>query len=147
MLDRRTFLASSTAFSFLAFAGCATAPRQTAEERDRALHAMLQGWFDEDLRDNPTFATNLGLDVGELAPLRARLGDASLAKADEERAEAVARFRQLQAFGRDGLSSAGLNPPRSGCGVGCRAFGGRRSATGRSSPSRTSRSRAPCPGP
>ncbi len=107
MLDRRTFLLSTTALGFTALAGCATTARQTPAERDQALDAMLDGWFQEDLRDNPAFATNLGLDVGPLAPLRAQLGDASLAKADEERAEAVARHRQLTAFGRDGLTGAG----------------------------------------
>src|SRR4028119_2106436 len=101
MLNRRAFLASSTALGLVTLAGCATTPRQTAAERDQALHQMLEGWFYEDLRDAPTFATNLGLDVGDLAPLRGQLGDASLAKADEERAEAVARYRQLQAFGRE----------------------------------------------
>ena len=107
MLNRRAFLASSSAFGLVALAGCATGPRQSLAERDEALDRMLEGWFFEDLRDAPTFATNLGLDVGELAPLRAQLGDASLAKADEERAEAVARHRQLQAFGRRGLSAEG----------------------------------------
>ena len=107
MLDRRTFLASSTALGLLGLAGCATTPRQTPEERDRALDQMLSGWFDEDLRESPTFATNLGLDVGELAPLRAQLGDSSRAKLAEERAEALARHRQLTSFGRAGLSRAG----------------------------------------
>ncbi|MDQ4087756.1 MAG: DUF885 family protein [Pseudomonadota bacterium] len=107
MLDRRTFLLSSSALGFVALAGCATTARQSPAERDQALHRMLEEWFYDDLRDAPTFATNLGLDVGDLAPLRAQLGDASLAKADQERAEAVARYRQLQAFGREGLSAEG----------------------------------------
>ncbi|HWT12108.1 MAG TPA: DUF885 family protein [Allosphingosinicella sp.] len=107
MLDRRTFLLSSSAFSFAALAGCAATPRASAAERDQALHAILEGWFQQDLRDSPAFATNLGLDVGDLAPLRAQLGDASLAKAEQDRAEAVARYRQLEAFGRDGLSADG----------------------------------------
>ena len=37
MLDRRTFLASSTALGLLSLAGCQTAPRGTAAERDAAL--------------------------------------------------------------------------------------------------------------
>lgn len=107
MLDRRTFLASSASLAFLGLSGCATAPRQTPEQRDQALHAILQSWFDEDLREAPTFATNLGLDVGELAHLRSQLGDASLSKAAEERAEAVARHAELRRFGRSGLSNEG----------------------------------------
>ncbi len=71
MIDRRTFLASSASIGLLAFSGCTTTPRPGMAERDAALHQLLQGWFDEDLRDRPTFATNLGLDVGDLAYLRA----------------------------------------------------------------------------
>ena len=104
MFDRRTFLLTSAA---LGLAGCATRRGGEAASRDQQLDQILSAWFREDLRDNPTFATNLGLDVGELAPLRSQLGNASLAKANEERAEAVARHRQLQAFGRTGLSAEG----------------------------------------
>ncbi|TMJ18450.1 MAG: DUF885 family protein [Alphaproteobacteria bacterium] len=106
MLDRRTFLASSTAA--LALAGFAPkAVAQDTNDRDRALDALLTRWFDEDLRDMPTTATNLGLDTGELAALRGRLGDASQARADAERAKAVRRAGELNAFGRAGLSEAG----------------------------------------
>jgi len=105
--DRRAFLAGSTALAALAIAGCATAPQSTPAERDAALHRMLLDWFYEDLRDSPTQATNLGLDVGDLAALRSQLSDASLAKADQRRAQAVERNRILQAFGRDGLSVEG----------------------------------------
>lgn len=107
MLDRRTFLASSTALGLLGLAGCATTGNRSPEARDEALDQLLQAWFDSDLRDNPSFATNLGIDTGELAFLRGQLADASLAKTNEERDEAVVRHRQLQAFGRDGLSTAG----------------------------------------
>jgi uncharacterized protein (DUF885 family) len=107
MLDRRTFLLSSASLALLGASGCATRPRESAETRDRALHDILQAWFDADLRDNPTFATNLGLDTGELAFLRGQLGDASRAKLAAERAEALARHRQLARFGRAGLSPAG----------------------------------------
>ena len=46
-----------------------------AGSRDQALDALLTGWFNEDLRENPGFATSLGLDTGALAALRGRLGD------------------------------------------------------------------------
>ena len=72
MLDRRTFLASTSALGALALAGLddllAQVPQSTpANERDSALDRMLIGWFQEDLRENPIQATNLGIDVGELA--------------------------------------------------------------------------------
>ncbi len=107
MFDRRSFMLTSAAVGIAGLSGCATTARETAATRDQELDALLSRWFQEDLRDSPTFATNLGLDVGELATLRAQLADASLASANEERAEAVARHRQLQAFGRAGLSPAG----------------------------------------
>jgi uncharacterized protein (DUF885 family) len=110
MLDRRAFLASSTA---LAFAGLVDAaipavaqPRPTGS-RDQALDALLTNWFNEDLRDNPQFATGLGLDTGNLAALRGALGDRSQAKVEADRAKAVRRQRELRAFGRNGLSGAG----------------------------------------
>jgi uncharacterized protein (DUF885 family) len=107
MLDRRAFLASTGSLALLAASGCATRRQESVEDRDRALDAMLQAWFDEDLRESPTFATNLGLDTGALAGLRGQLGDSSRAKIAEERAEAVARHRQLSQFGRSGLSETG----------------------------------------
>jgi uncharacterized protein (DUF885 family) len=108
MLDRRTFLVSSSALGALGLAGCATLPaRQDSAARDAALDQMVTGWFNEDLRDNPQFATNLGLDVGELAPLRGQLGEESLAEVRLDREKAVARHAQLRSFGRAGLSPAG----------------------------------------
>jgi uncharacterized protein (DUF885 family) len=112
MLDRRTFLASTSALGALALAGLddlfAQVPQSTpANERDSALDRMLIGWFQEDLRENPIQATNLGIDVGELAALRGQLGDNSQAKADADRAKGVQRHRELQAFGRAGLTPAG----------------------------------------
>ena len=108
MIDRRTFLASSTALGAFAIAAPGAALAQAASgTRDDALHQILQGWFDEDLRDSPTFATNLGVDTGALADLRGKLSEASLAEANEDRAKSIARHRQLQAFERDGLTPAG----------------------------------------
>nr|MDP8994909.1 DUF885 family protein [Pseudomonadota bacterium] len=107
MFDRRAFLLSSASVGLLGLSGCTTLPAPAAASGDAELDALLTAWFEEDLRDNPAFATNLGLDVGELAYLRRSLGDASLAKADEERAEAVARDRRLEAFGSEGLSAEG----------------------------------------
>jgi len=106
MLDRRTFLMSSASLALLGAAGCTTAREQSAQGRDQALDAMLQSWFDQDLREAPTFATNLGLDVGELSYLRAQLGDSSRARLAQEREKALARYRQLTQFGRNGLSPA-----------------------------------------
>jgi uncharacterized protein (DUF885 family) len=112
MIDRRNFLITTAAFSAAALAGCGTTGTGAggsagAVSRDQALDALLTRWFNEDLLDAPTFATNLGLDVGERAALRSQIGDQSLAKANEERAEAVARLAELRRFGRAGLSQQG----------------------------------------
>jgi uncharacterized protein (DUF885 family) len=108
MFDRRTFLVTSAAFGAAGLSGCATTATTTAAgTRDEQLDALLTRWFNEDLRDAPTFATNLGLDVGELAHLRGELGVQSVAKAEEERAQATARYAELRRFGRRGLSEAG----------------------------------------
>src|SRR5688500_13485754 len=103
MLDRRTFLAASTALGALVATGCVTEAERASAGRDEQLDALLTRWFEEDLRDSPTLATNLGLDVGELAFLRGELAPQSLARAEEERAQAVARIGELRRFGRAGL--------------------------------------------
>jgi uncharacterized protein (DUF885 family) len=106
MFDRRTFLLTSTAFGAAGIAGCATTGRQ-AGSREQQLDALLSRWFEEDLRENPTFATNLGMDTAERAALRGQLGDSSLASATEDRARAMRRMGELQAFGRRGLNEEG----------------------------------------
>ncbi len=108
MLDRRTFLASTAAIGALSLVPRgALAQPAVASDRDRALDALLSGWFQDDLRENPTAATNLGLDVGALAPLRAQLGDSSAQDAAEDRARILERNAALAAFDRAGLSPAG----------------------------------------
>lgn len=112
MLDRRTFLASSTALGLVSLAGLSPAAAQPsaaapANDRDQALDALLTARFNEDLRENPGGATGLGLDVGALAALRGQLGDNSQAKIDSDRARNLRRQRELTAFGRTGLSPAG----------------------------------------
>lgn len=109
MTDRRVFLAGSGALALLGLAACATTRTlpQGKAGRDAELEALLSAWFREDLQDIPTFATELGLDVGELAHLRHRLGDVSFAAVAKQRRQAIERYRQLLAFDADGLSDAG----------------------------------------
>ena len=106
MLNRRNFLMTSAAFGAVGLSGC-TARRVEAGSRDSALDSMLSGWFEEDLRDGPEFATNLGLDTGERAALRGRLGDQSRAAADARRTKGLRRHRELLDFGKAGLSDSG----------------------------------------
>ncbi len=106
MLDRRTFLASSTAIGLLTLTGAARG-QGAADARDGELHTLLEGWFEQDLDEAPTFATNLGLDTGARAALRGQLSESSLEERLRTRDRAVARDRQLGAFGRDGLTPDG----------------------------------------
>lgn len=106
MLDRRTFLASSTAMGLLTLTGAARA-QGVASTRDAELHTLLDSWFNEDLDKAPTFATNLGLDTGARAALRGQLSEASLEEVRADRDRAVARDSQLTAFNRDSLSADG----------------------------------------
>jgi len=73
-LDRRSFLLGSAATGALALAGCAgLAPRsETASAR-----ALYDSIFEGMLRAAPEMATSLGLDSGERAYLKSRLGDSS----------------------------------------------------------------------
>jgi uncharacterized protein (DUF885 family) len=112
MLDRRAFLASSSAAALVGLTGgfaplLAQAAEASGTARDQALDRLLMGWFNEDITENPGYATALGLDTGERAALRGKLGDDSQAKADADRAKAVRRKQELEAFGSDGLSDAG----------------------------------------
>ncbi|MGE0179321.1 MAG: DUF885 family protein [Sphingomonas sp.] len=109
MFDRRAFLASSTALGLVSILpnGAFAQTPAPANERDAALDRLLQGWFDEDLLDNPAFATNLGLDTGANAALRGQLGEASVAEVTEDKARAIARSNELQNFRPEGLSEAG----------------------------------------
>ena len=65
------------------------------------------GWFNEDIRENPAFATGLGLDVGELANLRGELGDNSQAKIDCRSRQGHPPLSRADRDGPPGLSPAG----------------------------------------
>jgi uncharacterized protein (DUF885 family) len=76
MMDRRTFLSTSTAaiaapaLASLAPAKASAFVQGSAGAGDAALNAAFDKIFTETMKDNPGFATSLGLDVGELAYLR-----------------------------------------------------------------------------
>ena len=114
-MDRREFLwstgAASLSLSLLGvIAGSSTAAQAApaAGPGDAALNALFERIFQEQLRTSPAFATYLGLDKGELAPLRSRLDTRPERQA---RLEEVARTNKfigwLQAAPEAGLSQAG----------------------------------------
>jgi uncharacterized protein (DUF885 family) len=75
-MDRRQFLSSATAAAALPFAASAFPARALAAVQagsgagDAALNAAFDKIFMETMKDNPGFATSLGLDKGNLAYLR-----------------------------------------------------------------------------
>jgi len=116
MLNRRQALALSG--GALALSACATRPPFGSDVRadgyaaaDEEVHEVLLKHFDAGLERAPEQATSLGLDVGERAPLRARLSDTSPEAAEADRRRAVAEHGELSGlvFGAEGgeLSSAG----------------------------------------
>ncbi len=74
LFDRRQFLLSSAATGALALGGCAGLVPRSDSGSARALYDSI---FEGMLRAAPENATGLGLDTGERAFLRSRLGDAS----------------------------------------------------------------------
>ena len=113
-MDRREFLWTGSAALCLPLlsggpAGALTL--QAAGSDDAALNATFERIFQEQVRAFPTFATSLGLDKGELAPLRSRLDTRPIAQARREEAGRTDKFiGWLEAIPEAGLSdTAKLN--------------------------------------
>jgi uncharacterized protein (DUF885 family) len=98
MLNRRHQLMSAAAL--------AVAPLDAARARGTAVTALLDAFFDEDLRAHPETATGLGLDKGRYADLRFRLTDVTPAGRAAEKAANADRLRRLAAIDRRSLSKA-----------------------------------------
>jgi uncharacterized protein (DUF885 family) len=106
MMDRREFLfMGGAAFSATLLSTVSTRAFARATAGDAALDGVFDRIFQEQVRTSPTFATFLGLDKGELAPLRSRLDIRPTAQA---RAEETARTHKfiswLEAVPEAGLS-------------------------------------------
>jgi uncharacterized protein (DUF885 family) len=110
-MDRREFLSTTGAAAltipFLPKAAFAKA----AGSGDAALNAVFERIFQEQVRTSPSYATFLGLDKGELAPLRSKLDTRPVAQARREEAARTDKFiGWLKAVPDAGLSdTAKLN--------------------------------------
>ena len=102
MLNRREVVLATAAVAALPAGVGAQSP-----DPDAALNALFDTFFQEDLRRRPEFATQLGLDTGANADLRARLSDESLAGVGAARALNASQLRRLGAIDRGALSTAG----------------------------------------
>ena len=77
MIDRRAFLLASAAGTAAHALPAWAAPAPDPTGRSPALARLLDGFFETGLRRRPESATQLGLDKGADADLRARLTDLS----------------------------------------------------------------------
>lgn len=101
-MDRRAFLLSSGAVAAI---GLAPAAWAQAGSSDTELRTLLDRFFYDRLNDNPEQATSLGLDKGERAGLRSRLGDNSAAGQLKQRARSQAESAALAKIDRAKLSA------------------------------------------
>ena len=105
-MDRRQFLAASTAFALAAGVRLDAAVLHPADER---LRAMLDRYWDEDIDRNPENATIFGLDTGRRAGLRAKLNDYSGQARGDWVASRKARLAELARLDGAKLSPAWAN--------------------------------------
>lgn len=100
---RRDLLAGAAAGGALALLPGAAHAQGAA---DTAFRAQLDGFTDELLMLTPESATQLGLDHGKLAPLRAQLGDDTDAAVEKGNATVRSIHSRLLATDRNALSPA-----------------------------------------
>jgi uncharacterized protein (DUF885 family) len=105
MIDRRDFLSSAAAAALLTSCAPMTRPGGAASSGNAAARAraIYEATFDQMLRLEPEAATNLGLDVGALAPLRSRLRDLSVTGRNGWWAPLVDALPRLRAIDRASL--------------------------------------------
>ena len=110
-MERRDFLRTGGAALCLPLlspgAAQALVLQATAGSGDKALNDVFERIFQEQVRTSPTYATFLGLDKGELAPLRSRLDTRTVEQARREEASRTDKFiGWLEAVSETGLSEA-----------------------------------------
>jgi uncharacterized protein (DUF885 family) len=108
-MERREFLATSGAAAltipFLTGRPAFAQAAPSTGSGDAALNAVFERIFQEQVRTSPTGATFLGLDKGELAPLRSKLDTRPIAQARREEAARTDKFiGWLEAIPEAGLS-------------------------------------------
>ena len=101
MPTRRSVLLTSAAAAI----GAPAAAAQPGSG-DAALRVLFDQLFNENLRLRPESATQLGLDKGANADLRALLSDESAAGRAAARAQTASQLRRLEAISRSALSPA-----------------------------------------
>jgi uncharacterized protein (DUF885 family) len=117
VIDRRRFVAAAGSLVAVAVAASlrrsaladpAATSAPPGKDVSARLDALFDQFMDERLSKNPEQVTVLGLDKGKYAWAKSKLTDASLARARQQKQENAARLKQLEAFGRKGLSGSDL---------------------------------------
>jgi uncharacterized protein (DUF885 family) len=101
MLNRRELMMTAAA------SGIASAlPALAADQEPEAakMNALFDQFVQATLQRQPEEATSLGLDKGDLAPLKSRLSDVSLAAVAKEKTDNARRVQQLKTIDRTKLS-------------------------------------------
>src|ERR1700751_5560568 len=99
MLNRRDFLLATGAVTLVPTFGLAQG------DADAKLDALFDVFVQEDLRQRPESATQLGLDKGADAALRGQLTDNSADGIAKARALTADQLRRLEAVDRAALSA------------------------------------------
>ena len=110
-MDRREFLTAGAAALSLPLLSAnkvqALVLQPMAGAGDATLNEVFERIFQEQVRTSPTYATFLGFDKGELAPLRSKLDTRPVAAARREEAARTDKFiGWLEAVPEAGLSDA-----------------------------------------
>jgi uncharacterized protein (DUF885 family) len=103
MLDRRLFLSAGASAAALTLAPGARAAAAKSGEAAR-LNTLLDAFFEEGLVRQPENATELGLDKGARAGLKAKLEDVSTAGMAAEKAATESQIARLKAIDRTKLT-------------------------------------------
>ncbi|MFD1613418.1 DUF885 domain-containing protein [Sphingomonas tabacisoli] len=106
MLDRRQFLLGSASAWVVAALPAKLFAALPAGGSSPQLAALFDTLFNEQLRQSPESATQLGLDKGANADLRGKLSEADDASRARARALTQSQLQRLEAFPRAGLSDA-----------------------------------------
>jgi uncharacterized protein (DUF885 family) len=105
MIDRRHLLAGAAAATLSAALPRGAGAQALPGAQDALLRAMLDGFFDEELRTSPEAATSLGLDTGRNADLRAKLSDRSESGRSADLGAAKTRLVRLRRIDRKQLGA------------------------------------------
>jgi uncharacterized protein (DUF885 family) len=104
MLNRRDFLSSTAAFAGAVMSAPTLLRAAPVSDAAVKLNALLDAIFQENLRQNPESATQLGFDKGPNADLKARLRDESAVGIADAKALNLDQLRRLKAIDAGALT-------------------------------------------